>query len=69
MLYRYLGSPETGGEAEGRFSDVAPDAYYAAAAAWAAETGVACGDGTGRLLPDSGCTRAQAVTFLYRALG
>ncbi|MCC8155800.1 MAG: leucine-rich repeat protein [Oscillospiraceae bacterium] len=69
MLYRYLGSPETGGEAEGRFSDVAPDAYYAAAAAWAAETGVACGDGNGRLLPDSGCTRAQAVTFLYRALG
>ena len=51
------------------FSDVAEDAYYAGAVAWAVENGVTEGTGEGRFSPDAGCTRAQMVTFLHRYLG
>ena len=50
------------------FSDVAADAYYADAVQWAVENGVTNGTGANLFSPDSDCTRAQIVTFLYRDL-
>ena len=41
-------------------------AYYAEAAAWAAEQGVTAGMKDGTFRPGGACTRAQIVTFLYR---
>lgn len=51
------------------FSDVAEDAYYREAALWAAEKKITGGTGTGVFGPDIACTRAQIVTFLWRAAG
>ena len=50
------------------FSDVPEGAWYSGAAAWAAAHGIAQ-SGTGRFAPDAPCTRAEMVTFLYRAVG
>ena len=50
------------------FSDVASDAYYAAAVAWAEKNGVTGGIGGGLFGSDNTCTRAQIVTFLHRAM-
>ena len=57
-------------KAEGRaqFSDVPAGAYYAEAVAWAAESGVTDGIGGGLFGPEQDCTRAQIVTFLWRAM-
>ena len=49
------------------FSDVPTDSYFAEAVAWAAANGVTEGVGNGLFAPDNDCTRAQIVTFLYRA--
>ena len=66
LLWRAAGSPAT---KNGRdFSDVPADSYYADAVAWAVENGIVVGMGDGRFAPDATCTRAQAVTLLYRAL-
>ena len=65
FLYRASGSPAATGGAG--FSDVAADAYYAAAVAWAVETGVTTGTKDGGFSPNTACTRAQIVTFLYRS--
>ena len=51
------------------FADVATDAYYYEAVKWAAEQGITGGTGGGLFSPDSTCTRAQIVTFLWRAAG
>ena len=51
------------------FTDVPADAYYADAVAWAVENGVTSGTSTTIFSPDAPCTRAQAVTFLWRAAG
>ena len=67
FLWRAAGSPET--ESTVRFSDVSADSYYAKAVAWAVEHGITSGTGSGTFDPDAPCTRAQSVTFLYRALG
>lgn len=48
------------------FQDVAVDAYYAQAVKWAADNGITSGIGGGLFGPDSGCTRAQIVTFLWK---
>lgn len=55
--------------ASGSFADVAPGAYYHDAVVWAVEKGVTGGTGEGRFSPDAPCTRAQTVTFLWRAAG
>ncbi len=65
FLYRAAGSPTATGGAG--FSDVAADAYYAAAVAWAVENGVTTGTKDGGFSPNTACTRAQIVTFLYRS--
>ncbi len=51
------------------FDDVPADAYYADAVNWAVANGVTTGTGYGTFSPDAPCTRAQVVTFLWRALG
>lgn len=51
------------------FSDVAADSWYADAVSWAVEQGITNGTGDGLFSPDLSCTRAQAVTFLWRAAG
>ena len=49
-------------------SDVAEDVYYAEAVRWALSEGITTGAGESSFSPDATCTRAQAVTFLARAL-
>ena len=51
------------------FVDVPADAYYAAPVAWAVEKGVTTGVDDTHFAPDASCTRAQMVTFLWRAAG
>ena len=65
MLYRAAGSPEV--SITTTFTDVPADSYYAKAVAWAVENGITTGVGGGRFDPNSTCTRAQIVTFLYRS--
>ena len=67
FLHRLAGSPKAGSAA--KFSDVPGSAYYAGAVAWAVEKGVTQGMSKTSFAPGSTCTRAQAVTFLYRQLG
>ena len=64
FLYRASGSPAVSGSAE--FSDVATNAYYADAVAWAAKKGITTGIGGGLFGADNDCTRGQIVTFLWR---
>ena len=66
FLWRAGGSPAVSGNSA--FSDVAADAYYAAAVAWAEKNGVTGGIGGGLFGSDNTCTRAQIVTFLHRAM-
>ena len=68
FLWRFKGMPEASGE-QVRFMDVAPGMYYEKAVAWAAAGGVTAGTSRISFSPDSKCTRAQVVTFLYRAQG
>ena len=51
------------------FYDVPNDAYYYEAVKWAAENGVTGGVGNSLFAPNQPCTRAQIVTFLWRAAG
>ena len=51
------------------FGDVAETAYYAPAVEWALKNDVTGGTTTATFSPDAGCTRAQIVTFLWRAAG
>ena len=67
FLWRAAGSPEP--KSGSSFADVATDAYYAKAVAWAVENGITKGTSETTFHPDETCTRAQGVTFLYRALG
>ena len=63
FLYRMSGSPAAAGST---FSDVAADAYYSTAVAWAVEKGITNGTSGTTFSPDDTCTRGQIVTFLYR---
>ncbi len=58
------GNPQTGG-----FVDVATGSYYEDAVDWAVENGITKGTDDTHFSPDGICTRAQAVTFLWRAAG
>ena len=51
------------------FYDVPNDAYYFEAVKWAAENGITGGVGNSLFAPNRPCTRAQIVTFLWRAAG
>lgn len=65
FLYRYDGTAAT---EITEFIDVNETAYYYDAVQWAAQSGVTSGTGTNTFSPEANCTRAQIVTFLYRAL-
>ena len=58
------GNPQTG-----VFVDVAAGVYYEDAVDWAVESGITMGTDDTHFYPDGICTRAQAVTFLWRAAG
>lgn len=66
MLYNAAGKPESGGNSA--FTDVAADAYYAAAVLWAEKQGIAAGMGNGLFEPSGTLTREQAFAFMCRAL-
>ena len=64
LLYHALGKAPT---MVNGFTDVATDSFCADAVAWAVESGVTNGTSATTFSPADGCTRAQIVTFLYRA--
>ena len=65
-LYNAAGAPEISESSS--FTDVAAEAEYASAVAWAEVNGIASGTGDGTFMPDGSLTREMAMTFLYRAL-
>lgn len=66
FLWRAGGSPAASGNSA--FTDVASDAYYAAAVIWAEKNDVTGGIGGGLFGSNNNCTRAQIVTFIYRSV-
>ena len=68
FLWRAAGSPAPKNTGTA-FGDVKPGSFYEQAVAWAVENGITGGTGEGMFSPDATCTRAQSVTFLYRASG
>lgn len=67
FLYRSAGSPTISGACD--FSDVSAGLFCHDAVIWASSEGITKGTSAGRFSPNEGCTRAQVVTFLYRASG
>ena len=65
FLWRAAGSPEP--ESAVSFADVPAGSYYAKAVAWAVENGITLGTTDVTFSPNAACTRAQSMTFLYRA--
>ena len=68
FLWRAAGKPEPV-SAVNPFTDVAESAYYYKAVLWAVEKGITKGTRATTFSPDDTCTRAQAMTFLYRLAG
>ena len=68
FLWRAAGSPAPEISAM-PFTDVPVGSYYYDAVLWAVENGIAKGTSETMFGPDASCTRAQIVTFLYRAFG
>ena len=68
FLWRAAGEPEPA-SSNNPFVDVADGAYYAKAVQWAVEQGITKGTSETTFRPDQVCTRAQIVTFLWRAAG
>ena len=66
FLWRAEKSPAAGGS--NPFADVAANAYYADAVLWAVEKGVTKGTSDTAFSPNTNCTRAQIVTFLWRCM-
>ena len=69
FLYRAAGSPEISESVENPFTDVSKDSVYYNAIMWAVEKKITTGVTATTFEPNSPCTRAQIVTFLYRAAG
>ena len=67
MLWREAGSPKV--KTVCKFDDVSSGSYYYDAVRWAIGKGIAKGMSETKFAPDSTCTRAQIVTFLYRYAG
>lgn len=67
FLYRSAGSPKVSGACD--FSDVSAGSFCHDAVIWASSEGITKGTSAGHFSPNEGCTRAQVVTFLYRASG
>ena len=54
--------------AAGPFTDVPQDAYFRGAVLWAVENGVTTGTSPTAFSPHLNCTRAEIITFIYRAM-
>jgi hypothetical protein len=67
FLWKAKGSPEPE-NTDSPFADVPAEQYYAKAVLWAVENGVTKGVGANRFGVGRSCTRAQIVTFLYKAM-
>ena len=67
FLYRAAGSPEISESVTNPFTDVSKDSVYYNAILWAVEKKITTGVTETTFVPNDTCTRAQAVTFLYRA--
>ena len=67
FLYRANGSPEV--TVTDQFTDMPKSEEFRRAISWAVEKDVTSGTGGGKFSPGKGCTRAQAVTFIWRAAG
>lgn len=67
FLYREAGSPELAKDAANPFSDVSDSSVYYNAILWAVEKKITTGVTGTTFVPNDTCTRAQAVTFLFRA--
>lgn len=67
--YRGEVVPFTTDFGDSKFVDVKVGQYYYDAVTWAVENNITSGTGGGKFSPHSGCTRAQAVTFLWKAAG
>ena len=67
FLWRAAGSPAV--NASNPFTDVKMGAYYYEAVLWAVDKGITAGTSATTFSPDKTCTRAEAVTFLYRMKG
>ena len=65
FLWRAAGAPVVNYAMD--LTDVPGDAYYAEAVRWALSQGITTGTADGRFSPNAPCTRAQSVTFLFRA--
>lgn len=65
FLWRAAGAPVVNYAMD--LTDVPSDAYYAEAVRWALSQGITTGTADGRFAPDATCTRAQGMTFLFRA--
>ena len=68
FLWRAAGSPAPKSSAM-PFTDVPADSWYYDAVLWAVEKGITAGTSATTFAPDLNCSRAQIVTFLYRAAG
>ena len=70
FLYRYSQAVGKTDDESGKsdFNDVLSSKYYASAVAWGAENGVVAGYADGTFRPDKTCTRAEGVSFIYRAV-
>ena len=68
FLWRAAGSPEPT-QTNNPFTDVPAGQYYYKAVLWAVEEGITAGTSKTTFSPDESCTRAQVVTFLWRAAG
>ena len=68
FLWRACGCPEPT-STENPFTDVKTDDYFFKAVLWAKENGITSGTSADKFSPGQGCTRAQVVTFLWRAAG
>ena len=66
FLWRLKQEPVPSGSQS--FPDVPAGKYYASAVTWAVENNITNGMGNGLFEPNANCTRAQIVTFLYRAV-
>ncbi len=66
FIWRFAKSPAA--EGTHPFTDVADNTYYADAVLWAVQEGVTAGTSDSTFSPENDCSRAQIVTFLWRAL-
>ncbi len=67
--YNYTYAPIPQSASQSDFSDVSANAFYTSPVIWATETGITKGTTETTFSPNQGCTRAQMVTFLWRAAG